>query len=739
MNRRVVGLALAGTLVLLVSHALLYRFLCDDAFISFRYARNLAHGYGLVFNPGHERVEGYTNFLWVVVLAALDRVGLAPEHAAVPLGLVLTVALWAMVARASMRLVRWPFSLFPPLALALTRSVAVWSTSGLETRLFEVLVLGAVLRLAEEIERPDAKPFAALLFALAALTRPDGLLIAVASMAAAGASLARRRAWSWRRVLVSGAIFAAIVGAHVLFRFLYYGAWLPNTYYAKIGGRSWWGMGAAYLASFSVEYGVLLWLPPLVLGVLALKKEGRGSLAALFGAAVLPHALYVASIGGDHFEYRPLDLYVPFALLVMGRGLASVFERRRILAPAYGALLLLGLTALPWTAHAEFPATYDLGYPGRNAASADHDRFLDPSRSPIFRWPGLRSVARLHRRLLDRTTHALVGVRQEEHKMFYRLVEDQGRVLRRLVERGVLPADTHIGICAVGAIPYVSDLRTLDRLGLTDAVVARQAPDAERAIAHERHATFDYATRAGVDLWSIHPYFLLLRLDDDTILWHANVARENGDEVYIADVDDDTALVALLPRGPETLSRFPRLALRSLADPVAHAAFVDRVAEACRRRAAREPGSPDAMRALAMALSAQGKTDEALTAFRALAQAGDAEGWYNVGTILAERGDFDGAIDALARAVELDPTMAVAHHNLGMALARVQRFPEALAELRKAVELEPASPGALFALGAVALGAGELDEARSCQARLEALGTPTAAEFAKRLSAAFPR
>ena len=46
-----------------------YWFICDDAFISFRYARNLATGHGLVFNPGFERVEGYTNFLWVLMLA----------------------------------------------------------------------------------------------------------------------------------------------------------------------------------------------------------------------------------------------------------------------------------------------------------------------------------------------------------------------------------------------------------------------------------------------------------------------------------------------------------------------------------------------------------------------------------------------------------------------------------------------------------------------------------------------
>ena len=64
-----VGLALAFvTLVLFAHQTVEHRFVCDDAFISFRYAQHLAEGQGLVWNPG-ERVEGYTNFLWVVSIA----------------------------------------------------------------------------------------------------------------------------------------------------------------------------------------------------------------------------------------------------------------------------------------------------------------------------------------------------------------------------------------------------------------------------------------------------------------------------------------------------------------------------------------------------------------------------------------------------------------------------------------------------------------------------------------------
>src|SRR5215208_1233784 len=58
-----------------------YPFVIDDAFISFRYAANLAHGHGLVFNPG-ERVEGYTDFLWTVLIAAFMKVGIDPGQVA---------------------------------------------------------------------------------------------------------------------------------------------------------------------------------------------------------------------------------------------------------------------------------------------------------------------------------------------------------------------------------------------------------------------------------------------------------------------------------------------------------------------------------------------------------------------------------------------------------------------------------------------------------------------------------
>ncbi len=69
---------LAAACVGLVLHALQYAFISDDAYISFRYAYNLAYHNELTFNLG-DRVEGYTNFLWTVTLGLLLKAGLRPD------------------------------------------------------------------------------------------------------------------------------------------------------------------------------------------------------------------------------------------------------------------------------------------------------------------------------------------------------------------------------------------------------------------------------------------------------------------------------------------------------------------------------------------------------------------------------------------------------------------------------------------------------------------------------------
>ncbi|NJP07335.1 MAG: hypothetical protein HC837_17785 [Chloroflexaceae bacterium] len=132
---------------LLALPQLLGTWVLDDAFISFRYAKNLIEGGGFTFNPGGELVEGYTNFLWTIIMAAALAVGLEPVMTAQWLcsGIAITTLLVSYhLARA------WwpnrPWVLLPPLILAFNPSFLLYTArgSGMETALVTLLSLLAL-------------------------------------------------------------------------------------------------------------------------------------------------------------------------------------------------------------------------------------------------------------------------------------------------------------------------------------------------------------------------------------------------------------------------------------------------------------------------------------------------------------------------------------------------------------------------------------------------------------------
>ena len=135
MIRAVSRWELAALLALLLgsaAHALYFDHIADDAYISFRYAANLAEGHGLVFNPG-EYVMGYSNFLWVAVLAAGEWLGVASPRAAPVLGIALGWALLVLLA-GQLRSAfgsPWP-ALAGGLLLATNGTFALWRAAGLE-------------------------------------------------------------------------------------------------------------------------------------------------------------------------------------------------------------------------------------------------------------------------------------------------------------------------------------------------------------------------------------------------------------------------------------------------------------------------------------------------------------------------------------------------------------------------------------------------------------------------------
>ena len=577
-----------ATAVLLFAHVAEYVFLTDDAYISFRYARNLAEGHGLVFNPGTSAWRATPTSCGCSCSRSFAKLGAPPETVAHPLTFSLTFVLWGLVARRAWRTrpggAEW-IAIAAPLLLAATRTVAVWSTSGLETRLFEVLVVGGALRLLHELDASargeSPRPIAALLFALSALTRPEGLMLSGMALGTAAALDFARTGRIESRVSRGAILWAGLAGAHFLFRFLYYGEWLPNTYYAKVSGAQ-WGMGWSYHACLALEYAAWLWLPLVALGVRANLRRGTPEVPLLFGAIVIPHVLYLAAIGGDHFEYRPQTLYFPFLFLLLADGLAEVRRWRQgtAIGTAWLALSVGGVFWLPAQMHRQHPEGYRAGFPGWGRESLEGRLYLRPEADPVYSLPILRSIGAAHRALLLKTTHGFVGIRQEEHRNFLEMIGPEAERLRRLVEEGVIPADAHFALDSVGFIPYVSDLRVLDRLGLTDAFVARSGSSGSGLMAHDRRATADYAREIEVDFWALDSVHSLYEASAPRFLDHIRSVRQHGLPVWAAEAHDGWFLVGVLPFGSDVAARrFPRLTFHDVRDP----AF-DRVREEAARR-----------------------------------------------------------------------------------------------------------------------------------------------------------
>jgi hypothetical protein len=291
-RRHVLLLAIAVHLFAFLLYSWWY---VEDAAISFSYAHNLASGEGLVTVPGGERVEGFSNPTWTLLLALLDLLGISPWIAAKLLGAGLSVgALWLGLrwAETLMGEDAGPWPALAPVALAVSPQLVVWSASGLENPLFTVLLAGGSVALLREAERRGAGiPWSGLLFFLLAVTRPEGAMYgAVAGLvglAAVGHRGGLRAALSWG--LRWGALLAVPLVAWHTWRYAYFAWEFPNTYYAKLWEQKlfapldWDGKGWLYLRGYGLVSTVAFLLPVYALGQTGAAGKRRWIALALVG------------------------------------------------------------------------------------------------------------------------------------------------------------------------------------------------------------------------------------------------------------------------------------------------------------------------------------------------------------------------------------------------------------------------------------------------------------------------
>ncbi len=229
MSRKI-NLILVGILLgsLLLHISLFKGFIVDDAFITFRYVQQTVHGHGIVYNQG-ERVEGYSNFLWLLLLTPFARLGVDLTYAAKGLGILFSLLTLVLTWRASHQ-VEGP--VLAPLFLVCSAPFAAWAMGGLETPLFTFLLLCSGYFFLQE-ETRGRGCLSGFLFGLLSLTRPEGLLFALVAIIFRAMRLFHIKARPGRHDFARLLLLGAVIFPYHLWRLTYYGQILPNTIYAK--------------------------------------------------------------------------------------------------------------------------------------------------------------------------------------------------------------------------------------------------------------------------------------------------------------------------------------------------------------------------------------------------------------------------------------------------------------------------------------------------------------------------
>ena len=429
------AVAAAGAAVL-IAHAL-YRlpFFVDDAFISLRYVQRLLEGRGLTWTDG-DRVEGYSNLLWVLACAGLGALGIDLMLAARALGIAgSAAALFAVVAAAAPRSRSDALpALVGALAFAVSGTVAIWTIGGLEQPLLVALLGWAwVLTfplLDEQAERARERWLApGSLFALVCLTRPDGALLVAGSLL--GLLLVRGRDEATLRLVGRLALLPALaVLGQLGFRLAYYGEWVPNTALVKLA-FGWMRLrhGLFYLIG---GLGSLLPLAILAGGLAMTVRSGGAADRRIrfIGVPVLVWCLYLVAIGGDVNAAWRHHTVIAFGLaLMIAIGLRELEAREggaRAVARGGAAVALFLVWAIQLT-----------------------DPQLDRARAERWQW--------------------------------------DGEVVGRLLGTAFAAEQPLLAVDAAGSVPYFSRLPAVDMLGLSDGFLAHHRPEdfGSGALGHE--------------------------------------------------------------------------------------------------------------------------------------------------------------------------------------------------------------------------------------------------------------
>ena len=455
-----------------------YFCLMDDAMISMRYANHLASGSGLTWNPGEAPVEGFSNPAWVFLMALFHFFPIPPEMMSLCIqvcGALLLIVNLFLVGAVARRLA--PGRILPEeLSVVLTFAylpLTVSAQEGLEQCLAVVLISWAMLEAMKGLDEGRMNLRVYLIMGCALWVRMDLLIpLLVIWLVLMRGDAARRRAH-----FIAGAGAAMIsLGMQTAARLLYFGQWLPNTYYLKMTGYP-------LLLRFSrggLDFLFFLWSlnPLLVILAFVVVRPWRSMRTALLAALPAGQIVYHIYVGGDIVLSRFLVIAVPAFFILLSLAIGQLVREgaggsRRWLKMGGMALIPVALLASGGI-HDMETARLWLGDPEAFAAQP--------------------------------------------------LVHDNSQHVRRALEVGrlIMPG-ARVAVTWAGVQGYFIHAPVIDLLGINDPVIARlpaRVPEGSRrwTAYYPGHMKWDYAHSIGdlrpdviLEFWGesaeIAPYF----------------------------------------------------------------------------------------------------------------------------------------------------------------------------------------------------------------------------------------
>ena len=495
MSRRVVlGIAALYYAVFIARTAFIFDgrvvfTLFDEAMISMRYARHLAEGHGPVWNVGGPAVEGYTNPLWMLVMAGIHASGAddftAPLCVAL-VGAVLLAVAALLAARVASTLAPFDTAALPALAFAaVDSSMVFWSLRGMEVPFLAVCITAMVLVALRHMNEPSLGRVFVMCAcaAIAMLTRRDAVVAVI--VCAGYLFLATAGPWRWRAVVGLLATIAVVQAAHMAVSSWYFGDPWPNTYYLKLEGvslRTRLARGVPAAALVVVRH-----VGPLLLVAAALWRSQvrrRVALPLLVGGGQLAYSAYV---GGDAWEYmgyanRYIAIAVPLLCAAAAVALVELAgDVRRAQRAAWG---LAAIAVARVAADAVL-----IGY-GRGIDRVASDAVLVglPAAAAVaavivatrvgkgarrgLAWQRVATLLAIQLWIVGSgaatASWALNNASSAKDDMRY---AQAGLAVRRHTSDAAV-----IAVTMAGSIPYFSHRAAIDILGKSDPVIARMPP-----------------------------------------------------------------------------------------------------------------------------------------------------------------------------------------------------------------------------------------------------------------------